>query len=620
MSILEFMEMGIAECLLSSFLAFVLCLSFASIGRIFVKGKGLALQSVIGMALVSTVVVICMSWCAALAKYIIWGSSILSLLLATIQFAKYRHHSREIIKSFLPVFLIFIYFIIRLLIFIVPRTGFVDFNCHETYFAAPALEIFKADYFSRLRLIDVYPYEWSRYHFFNASFTSIPLAVFLEKNYVSFCVAKFLTIALYLGSVFDCIRKQTNYKKAVAYFAFGCIAMFMLAYNMVTWSSFTNNYSSLILMVIVWILMLQGDWKTACIITLVMAESTSRSTLTGILLFFFALYMFFKTTNASLSQFLWKEWLCAVCCFVIGIGSVAMVCSGASPDGQGVISAYFTDNAFNRGWFVVMPLGAFFENKTLFVLEDAVYQVHLEFLILAAYFYLIIRYRTVAIMFIKKQWKILLAAFVLIAEFLFIYTYRRYGYSSEYGFNNKKFVFITAFFVCSYFLPIFTVYISTKKSMHMPYCLFLLSSLIQFMILGAASSVLNYTLIVSPLMIIFSKTAVDDIAEKKSVAKKMTFVLVGVLGLLFLCKYDFQYSFFANPKDYYYTRLKLQTVPYSEASFDCRSEQDAELAKLNALKGNRVHYISVPTNEEHYMVMNSMTMRFLPERYMEEQH
>ena len=619
MSLLQFMEMNILECIFGCVIAFVICMSFSSIGHFFLKGKYLALKSLIGMSFASVFIMICMSYCAVLSKYLIYTFVTFSFLASLFFIKKYWDQKTEILKSFLPVLLIFLYFLIRFFMLITQETGYVNFNCHETYFAAPALEIFKADYYSRLRLIDVYPYEWSRYHFFNGSFASLPLAAFVKKNYVTFIFAKFLTISFLLGTIFDCIRKSCGSKKAVIYFSFGCIASFVLSYNMVTWSSFTNNYSSLLLMGIVWLVMLQEDWETACMISLVLAVSTSRATLTGGFFFLFSLYMLFRNTNKTLIKFVLAEYKIAIFCIVVGIGCIVMTISGERPYGQSVLSLNFMDNMFHYAWMEIMSFGVFFENLTLFEKKDAISQVHFEFLILPVYAYMLIRGFDKLKKLVMKNLKLIFIFTLFAAELCFVHIYKLYG------FNLKRYVFILAAFGCLYVLPVLAVYCSSPQKMTVPLVLFILSSLMQYMVFNAASSCVNYTMIISLIIICFSKLFVDDVFYGKLLhnlyvarSRHFLYLFMFCMGVGYFLSYSFEYSFFCSPKDYYSINLQLRDTPYLEEAFVYNTEHDADEAKLNALKGNRIHYQVPPDNSDPYMVKNSMCMRFLPQGYEKE--
>lgn len=82
MSILEFMQMSIIDIFLYCIAAFFVCVSFSSIGRLFLKETGIILQALFGIGLTAAVIVIAVSFWAALAKYIIYISISISMALS----------------------------------------------------------------------------------------------------------------------------------------------------------------------------------------------------------------------------------------------------------------------------------------------------------------------------------------------------------------------------------------------------------------------------------------------------------------------------------------------------------------------------------------------------------
>ena len=55
------------------------------------------------------------------------------------------------------------------------------YDPHYAYFFNPVSEILTSDYYSRIKILSLYPSEWSSFHFFQASINSI----FLSPIYLS---------------------------------------------------------------------------------------------------------------------------------------------------------------------------------------------------------------------------------------------------------------------------------------------------------------------------------------------------------------------------------------------------------------------------------------------------
>lgn len=259
MSILEFMEMSVAGSLFSCLLAVFICLSFAGIGEFFLKGRhGIVLHSVVGMAFVGAIVTFFAGCCAALCKYIIY----ISIFFGAFLTLKNIFQKKRTISDFyalVPFFILLTIFLYKLFAFITPHDNPIPFMDHLSYFASVSIEIFKADYFSRLRMIDVYPYEWSKYHFFTGSMISIPLLAFAQKNYVSFVIAKTIANCFVGGAIFDMLREKYDLKKSAIYFSLGLGLFFMCLRGRMCWGIVSNDFFSIAFLVMTWIFFMHEE-------------------------------------------------------------------------------------------------------------------------------------------------------------------------------------------------------------------------------------------------------------------------------------------------------------------------------------------------------------------------
>ena len=85
MSVLDFVEMSILECVILCAFSFFISVCFSSIGRLFLKQEGIILQSVVGMSVVAAVVLVSISYNAFFAKYVIFAGIVLSIILINVE-------------------------------------------------------------------------------------------------------------------------------------------------------------------------------------------------------------------------------------------------------------------------------------------------------------------------------------------------------------------------------------------------------------------------------------------------------------------------------------------------------------------------------------------------------
>ncbi len=78
---------------------------------------------------------------------------------------------------------------------------FLHFNRHYSYYASQSIEMLNADYFSRLRIPNLYPFEWAKYHFFNSATQAIAQLWVGPQGLFTFFMAQVCMAALILMSI-----------------------------------------------------------------------------------------------------------------------------------------------------------------------------------------------------------------------------------------------------------------------------------------------------------------------------------------------------------------------------------------------------------------------------------
>ena len=117
---------------------------------------------------------------------------------------------------------------------------------------------------------------------------------------------------------------------------------------------------------------------------------------------------------------------------------------------------------------------------------------------------------------------------------------------------------------------------------------------------------------------IFSREFVKKLYGYSNIAYKAIACVFICFGILYFSLCNYQNIFFFNPAGHYHEVLKLQEVKYSNAPFEYHTSDDANLAKLNGIKGNRTHWNVAPDLSDIVIKHVSMAMRFVPESYQNE--
>lgn len=603
MSILQFMEMSVVECLICSIAAILFSLCLSGIGYWFAPNRGYIFQSVIGMTLTGAIGVVCAGLCVGVLKYIVISAFLIGFSVTVYRIVKKKSVLKELLMSLIPVCLLFVVIFIQLMRFVVPEDGIFHYNCHLTYFSGVPMEMLQADYFSRIRLMDVYPFEWSKYHFFNGAYISIPLMCFLKKNFISYLLAKMITVCFYAGALFDVAKGKYENKKAWLIWLLGIGAFFVCANNGFIWAIETNNFSSIFMLLLTWLMFEEKDYSCAAMVSIGYAITKSGAVVSGAFLFVFALWKMYRTENTGIVRFVRVKYREALYALGIGIGVLSMVFLGLEASWPssviwGSVRAAVC-NVYNVGWLCLMPLGGA-------MIDSVVYTLKFEFLFVAVLVYLLIKnYKNLRTNLKKYKW-VVIATVVLSVLFLI---------GSYYYIRDIQ--MIMRIFLIFYVVPLVVLFAGLCREMFGVFLAYVISLAMNFLLFDASVTLPNYNIIVFIILMYFARTLVKSLTEKHL---RYRYVLYGIIGagLFYAAMFRYQTIFFMEPQDGFHEELALAEIEYSDEPFEYNGEGDALNAKLNALKGNRVHYNVMPDATDPIMSHISMAMRFLPQGYQNE--
>lgn len=622
MSILDFMEMTVSGSLFSCLIAIFICLSFAGIGEFFLKGRhGIILHSVVGVTFVAALVTFFAGFCAALCKYIIYVSIFVGACL-TLKSIFQKKRTISDFYALVPIFIFMGFILYQLFALTTVNDGIYHYNSHHPHFAGFAIELFKAEYFSRIRIFDAYPYEWSKYHFFHGSANAIPLVAFVQKNFISYLISKFVWMAFLGGAIFDCLQEKYDLKKSVLTFLLGFGLFFM--YDRFLWCVYIQSFSPILFSVLLWFMFDFGATiagRGQLLFSLALALSKGSSTLTGGCLFLLSLYNVLKTEKFQFIQFLktkynekysfsfivslkqkyfsWHQFFKqykfeVIAIFVFGLAILSMVFVGERPTGEntkiGVSTlSEFTDHFLNFSWLQNFSLlTSFIQYLSLkdLTLSFSKQLIFIQCLFLCMIVYLLVRNRMNCFKLFKNH-KIFWSCLGISCVGLF------------FAFNSvmKNSAYVLAMIFLVYLIPFVTLLASIKKNLTTPLIVGILSVLATNFLVGPLMSAPNYSIINYWLLMTFIEQFTQDIFVNK---KNFQIIFYGLLifGLYqFTFRTYWQRVFFIHPKDFYHVSIKLQHIPnLGNQPFEVSSTNQLMMARMHAIKGNRVHYRFIPAN------------------------
>ena len=150
-------------------------------------------------------------------------------------------------------------------------------NGHWAYYSDIPLEILKADYGTRLRILDNWPVAWPKYHFFQGSLHAILLRLVPNPTFADYSLSKFFLLGVFIAISYKWISNLMNNKK----FKFSAVLMICILLMTVFranlhWALFSNNLIPLFCVLAASELSRKRKYQSALLYSLIAALSVSR--------------------------------------------------------------------------------------------------------------------------------------------------------------------------------------------------------------------------------------------------------------------------------------------------------------------------------------------------------
>ena len=160
-----------------------------------------------------------------------------------------------------------------------------NYEAHIGYLAAVPFEILKADYPSRLRIHNLYPLEWTSYHFLSGSILAQFLVPFGKYNIFHFTAAKFVFSFLCLGAMFEAVVSNLlqqqggarKYSKAVAFSLLLLAIISTWYYRQIFWSLHINSGLSVVAAFLFFYFRLSGNMQNSYVWMAILSFAAVRN-------------------------------------------------------------------------------------------------------------------------------------------------------------------------------------------------------------------------------------------------------------------------------------------------------------------------------------------------------
>lgn len=331
-------------------------------GSLFFKFHGKPVTTTLFYILLqASVVSIFASINASFAKYFLTVITTFNLIVTIILFNKKSdqksvtyNFSKFIKASMLCILIIFFYSLISF------KFKFI-FNGHDPYLFGVPFEILKADYSGRLKVFDNYPFEWTKFHFFNGAITSVLLFPVCSLNIFIYKFSKLIFLILAVYSIIEYFNPS---KKQIITTSI----LLVLFSSQFAWMHYTNGFVSLYLFIFL-LLILQnkkestnGEFLFLILSTILLfSTSTIRSLIPGFSMILFILISYYKELKLLKNQNI-------IVLLILTTSITTMVLTGETNLKNATISLNYK-NYFSIGWNDLFFIRSSINNLKVFIIS-----------------------------------------------------------------------------------------------------------------------------------------------------------------------------------------------------------------------------------------------------------
>ena len=484
--------------------------------------------------------------------------------------------------------------------------GLVTVNSHQAYYAGVPLEILQADYSSRLRILDNYPLEYPRFHFFHGAGVANLLPLVNHPNFFDYQLGNICILAGLVALIYQCARLRYT-KIGIAPILFSLLFGFSLLANQFQYMILGSNFPSIAPIMCVLILTRKNlDKKLTCALLLILSCTASRNFFPAFLMIVVVVFLTNKVNIRSISAGItFREILGIVqkiktmkyFVLVFSITALTMFSTGESLFGLLRPKTWITQpihNLLPMEWLALMSPSLAPANI------EARDSILTAFKPLPVYFCI---FSLLALMFLLGPrnlgatkifpWKLLKFKLLLFITILV------FGLSIIFYWNGRPELI---WFLCYFTIPISIVLGLNEGFRRKVVLAFILASLAQFAVFIAGASVPNWVLI--EWMMVF--IVIERILDLKMAWQGV--IAISFLLPMFLIPSSFlkPYSLFElDPMDSQTHRVDLHSYAVGHFRSDssniyCRGSDEEGL--LWSLKGIRSTYNA---NESHHYTVTA---------------
>lgn len=175
------------------------------------------------------------------------------------------------------------------------------FNRHYSYYSSQSVEMVNAKYFSRLKIANLYPYEWSQYHFFNSGTQAVAQGLIHHPSLFSYWMTQTLVSILILISFLELFFHYFGFRlKNILIFAAWLIIGLSLFIDSLTWNLSTTGTFSVFAIIMLIFALYKKKSREIIVYSGILGASAFRLLPISFCFLTLALYFIFSEENPNL--------------------------------------------------------------------------------------------------------------------------------------------------------------------------------------------------------------------------------------------------------------------------------------------------------------------------------
>ena len=438
------------------------------------------------------------------------------------------------------------------------------YNGHDPYLFSIPFEIVESDYFSRLKVFDNYPFEWSKYHFFHGSLYSIFIKILPFKNIFIF---KYLQlVCLLLGYLAVREYKTENFHQIII------LILCVIFAPSLSWLASSNGIFSLIAFILASISYIRKKHLYSLFFLAILMSSSSRTILPAGLVFTYIFFrdVYHKEKIPSLFYVLLVFPLLTTLSMIF-TGDINLEYHSLNEIG------HFRLENFQSDWFRFL-----FLNKLAFLMLNLSLKIKIS---LSLCFTAILFFNNFKLK--KKIFSVLLIYFLLILWIPFLLK----------GLEN---IINPILIICTLILSFLIIYLKQDlhKTFKIPIYIYLIVSYTQTIVIPPDSSVVNLMLFDAILLLILIHDFVSLPIVKRKLLTSTLFILLPV-SLYFYKRIFFpdlrsESTFVYNMKN-----IDLDKIKVKEEILDYSLHGEDKAILNNCFYGKKINYSLSSTKFKH---------------------